>query len=324
MDDYLYSVIIPVYNAENSLDRCLISLLKANRTDVQIILINDGSVDNSEAICKKYASTNPNVFYMYQKNQGVSSARNKGIGSAKGKYILFVDSDDYVADNYFSSIDELVNTEDCDLGMFQVRWFGKRDAESQLKDGEWRGTSAVATICTWMREKKLYSLWSKVFRKELIKKNNLQFDESISISEDVCFVFLYCLHANCVKSISKTIYCVSEENDNSLSRQHKENLGEKLLTANRVMMKGLGEVCLPKEHTQAFQKALCRNYYRSAYSAAKQLRGIDDAITRRDRIKDICTLYGKDKMQMLNIENFMIALPVKLKFVRLIDLLVHH
>jgi len=100
-----YSVIIPVYNAANTLARCLDSLTPQLHENGEILLINDGSTDGSDIICKQYSAQYTNIRYFVQDNKGVSYARNACLEAATGEYILFVDSDDYVNENYFSIID---------------------------------------------------------------------------------------------------------------------------------------------------------------------------------------------------------------------------
>ena len=96
----MISIIVPVYNAHNTLKRCLDSILKQDFKDIQIIAINDGSSDDSLDILKEYAFIDKRIEVINQENQGVSVARNNGIASAKGEYIMFVDSDDYVEPDY--------------------------------------------------------------------------------------------------------------------------------------------------------------------------------------------------------------------------------
>ena len=95
-----YSIIIPVYNAEGTLRRCLDSLVGQQFSNYELLLINDGSTDGSDAICREYASTYSCVRYFAKENGGVSSARNLGLEQAEGEYILFADSDDYVSEDY--------------------------------------------------------------------------------------------------------------------------------------------------------------------------------------------------------------------------------
>ena len=102
-----YSVIIPAYNAEKTIRRCLDSLVSIIRDDVELLVINDGSGDRTGEICQEYAERYSNVRYFCKENGGVSSARNMGLDEAAGEYILFVDSDDFVTEEYFEISDNV-------------------------------------------------------------------------------------------------------------------------------------------------------------------------------------------------------------------------
>ena len=129
--DIRYSVIIPVYNAEKTIERCLKSLTDQNRQDVEIIVVNDGSNDDTASVIKRYADKNSSIIYVSQENSGVSVARNKGIDYASGIYITFVDSDDYVTEDYFRELDNMEN--DVDLCYFQRNIIGgKQIQETEL------------------------------------------------------------------------------------------------------------------------------------------------------------------------------------------------
>ena len=106
-----YSVIIPVYNSEKTIKRCIESITSQKRNDVEIIIINDGSTDMSEGFCKKLQNEYNNIVYIRKENGGVSSARNSGLSVAKGKYIMFVDSDDYVDDKCFEIFDNYTKSD---------------------------------------------------------------------------------------------------------------------------------------------------------------------------------------------------------------------
>ena len=126
-----YSVIIPIYNAEKTLSRCIDSLVRQDRKDVELILINDGSTDRSGEICKEYQQKCGNIRYFVQENRGVSAARNVGLAEAQGEYVLFVDSDDYVSQTYFEIIDAALVKEKADLLLFG---FSPESLVSQLSD----------------------------------------------------------------------------------------------------------------------------------------------------------------------------------------------
>ena len=100
----LISIIVPVYNVESYLKRCIESILNQTFRDFELILVNDGSTDNSEIICKEYALKDERIKYFYQRNKGVSEARNKGIDNSSGEYIQFIDSDDYVDENFLEIV----------------------------------------------------------------------------------------------------------------------------------------------------------------------------------------------------------------------------
>ena len=103
------SIIIPIYNVEIHLDKCISSIINQTYQNIEIILINDGSTDGSENICLKYASFDQRIKYFYKQNGGLSSARNFGLNKFSGDYVLFVDSDDSIALNTIKLIIELVN-----------------------------------------------------------------------------------------------------------------------------------------------------------------------------------------------------------------------
>ena len=101
-----YSVIIPVYNAAETLPRCLDSLVPQLREDTELLIINDGSTDQTETVCTSFAQKYPQIRAFSKDNGGVSSARNVGLDNARGEYVLFVDADDAVREDYFSVLDD--------------------------------------------------------------------------------------------------------------------------------------------------------------------------------------------------------------------------
>ena len=103
----LITVIVPVYNVEKYLRECIDSILAQTYPNVELILVDDGSKDNSGKICDEYATTNPNVIVIHSKNGGLSAARNKGLDKARGEFIMFVDSDDFIDSNTIDALYEL-------------------------------------------------------------------------------------------------------------------------------------------------------------------------------------------------------------------------
>lgn len=112
------TVIVPVYNQEHLLKRCVNSILNQDYTDFELILINDGSTDSSSQICDKYASKDSRIRVIHQPNSGVSLARQKGLDCASGEWILFIDSDDYVEPCAFTKISSYLNKSDIIISIF--------------------------------------------------------------------------------------------------------------------------------------------------------------------------------------------------------------
>ena len=102
-----FSIIVPVYNCQDYIARCIESVLNQNTKDMELILINDGSTDNTKEIIKQYAKENELIKIINKKNAGVSRARNDGLKKATGKYVLFLDADDYLSENYIKEIDSI-------------------------------------------------------------------------------------------------------------------------------------------------------------------------------------------------------------------------
>lgn len=114
------SVIVPIYNVEKQLNRCIESLLKQKIQQIQIILVNDGSTDNSGKIAKEYAKKFPDkILYLEKENGGLSDARNYGIKHATGEYLAFVDSDDYISDNLYTDLEKYLK-QDYDMIKFKI------------------------------------------------------------------------------------------------------------------------------------------------------------------------------------------------------------
>ena len=199
------SIIIPIYNGERYIVECLESILKQNYKSIEIIIIDDGSEDDSYNICKKYANDYSFIKIYHQENNGVSSARNYGLDNANGKYIYFMDSDDTININFFSIV--MQNIKNYDLITFN--WAAKyinyqRECGIQKKHILDSHTS-MELACSSDNSFQGY-LWNKVFLNKIIKENNLKFKENISICEDLVFVMQYLLYCTKVNSIDNILY----------------------------------------------------------------------------------------------------------------------
>lgn len=169
------SIIVPVYNAENTIERCIESILKQSYNNIELILIDDGSNDNSFKIINKYKNKK-NVVIIKQKNVGVSLTRNKGIKIANGEYIMFIDNDDFIDYDYVEKhINEIekTNSDVVISGYRRVDLNNKVLYEERLKDTYWSRYIITAP-------------WAKIFKKEFLVNHNIEF-LNYDIGEDVYF-----------------------------------------------------------------------------------------------------------------------------------------
>ena len=187
-----YSVIIPVYNVEKYIDRCLKSIISQNYDDLEIIVIDNGSTDSSGSICDTYASEYSNISVYHIENHGVGSARNFGLSKARGEFIYFVDSDDYLVGNLFAEFeDKLVH--DLDLLVFsyynsfeQEMTERNRTKKSLPYSGSYDKYSFTKIFKDLFLSDMLYTVWNKFYRRAFLIENNISF-EKYELGEDVRF-----------------------------------------------------------------------------------------------------------------------------------------
>ena len=227
------SVIIPVYNAEKWLSRCLNSLLKQSFKDFELILVNDGSTDGSGIICDSYSKADNRVRVIHKSNGGVSSARNLAIDSAKGEYITFCDADDEVLPGWLNDfIEGIGDTDLCMQGFITVDLNGGNPKPRIPRFYHWNDVTEFLEHI--MGAALLGYVYTKLFKRSIIQKHNLRFDEGIRFREDDLFVVNYLAHAYSCVSIDKSnyIYYMPAEckNYGMTSTAVTEKLGDAILT----------------------------------------------------------------------------------------------
>lgn len=194
----MVSVIIPVFNTEKYIGRCIESVLHSQYNEFEIIIIDDGSTDASAEICKYYSNRDSRINYYYQENAGVSVARNVGIEMARGEWIVFLDSDDYILDNYFNLIEEKGNGND--IIFFDSIWCGMKnkslDKDILLENDRFLDFVEKAILSQSLFDHRNVSARSpcaKAYNRFFLEKHNLRFPNGISIGEDELFnIQVYC------------------------------------------------------------------------------------------------------------------------------------
>lgn len=197
------SIIVPVFNAEKYIHRCIDSLLAQSFTNFELILVDDGSSDRSGQICDEYAAKDSRVSVFHKKNEGVSSARNLGLDNAKGEWISFVDSDDFVYEHFLDNFD--VNNNQC----FDLINQGLRIDKEFSGSNEFK-FSFVGDRNSWLNEATRNGTFGycviKLFKTQIIRNNNICFNTRVRFQEDELFVLSYLAACNLVKSVAKVGY----------------------------------------------------------------------------------------------------------------------
>ena len=188
----LISVIVPIYNAEKSLEKCIRSILSQTYNNFELILIDDGSKDNSLSICKQMADNDARVFVVRQDNAGASAARNRGMELAHGEWIVFVDSDDSVSPDYLKNLSATIKKEYTVLGVCGYSAFYNGNfSHKQVFCGGKYSLGDYNSLINKIYIHKYGFPWGKIYSKNIIDKYSLRFDENVCIAEDLLFMLKY-------------------------------------------------------------------------------------------------------------------------------------
>lgn len=204
----MISIIIPVYNCEQSISDCLDSLLCQTYKDIEIIVVDDGSTDKSAAVVNNICLQYPNVFLLHKRNGGVSSARNFGIECANGEHLMFVDADDIILNNHY--IEEFAQRRDSDYvvsGLTNRKYLQNgehTDLESRLEEAI--GNEAQSLPYAFFVNGFVHTSCSKLYKKVIIDQNSIRFPK-VRLSEDSFFNVEYLKHINMWELLNGTGYC---------------------------------------------------------------------------------------------------------------------
>lgn len=220
------SIIVPVYNVEKYLPKCLESLIKQTLKDIEIICVNDGSIDNSLAILKEFASKDSRIKIIDNQHQGVAKTRNTGIEQSTGEYIGFVDSDDYIDLDFFEKLYNSATKSNSDIAIASIL---KHKNFFNIYNAKYTKEETAITIQDKIKlceDKKhfFFYAWNKIYHSGFIKENNIKFSEG-QIYEDVMFAIKALYYSNKIISVYGTKYHYIEH-ENSLTKS-KDKTGEK-------------------------------------------------------------------------------------------------
>ena len=219
------SILIPVYNAENYIERCLNSIIKQNAFDnnVEIVIINDGSKDNSLAIINRYTTEHANIHVVSRENKGIGKTRNELIECCQGEYFWFIDADDYISEDALETTLPLLNDSAYDMILLSYNWISSNSTKQIIYDGEF--TSGLE-----LTDNGIYnnSVWTRIYRKSVIINNNIVFN-SFGMGEDFDFIFRLTPYIKAVKCIKRPLYnYMFNPNSaiNNINKKHQLKMSE--------------------------------------------------------------------------------------------------
>lgn len=194
------SIIIPIYKSEKYLRECINSIINQSFDDWELLLIDDGSPDKSGLICDEYAESDKRIHSFHKINGGVSSARNFGLKYIKGKWVMFIDSDDCLYSDAFRTLLECAETEDLDFvqssfnRIYQENQYGNIEIQKCTADEYVKSNQIITTV------------WGSIFKSDIIIKNKIMFNPHIKLGEDQLFLFEYLLHIRYARRLKDILY----------------------------------------------------------------------------------------------------------------------
>ena len=206
----MISVIVPIYNVEKYLPKCLESLVNQTYRDIEIILVDDGSPDRCPEICDAYAQKDRRIVVIHQKNGGVSSARNAGLRAARGAFIGFVDPDDWVQLKMYEVMLEAMNERQADMVVCGYEYYDEDGNLDEVRRYPCREDEIISQKEMMKRFSDIpptvrHVVWNKLFKRALL--NDLYFKEGLHASEDVLFLMDYVLKIKSAAVVHRPLYC---------------------------------------------------------------------------------------------------------------------
>jgi len=223
----LISVIMPIYNVEKYIKTSVDSILNQSFRDFELILIDDGSTDNSGELCDKYAAKDSRVRVFHIKNNGVSNARNVGLRHANGQYVYFCDGDDYIDDNAFQVMSDILRKYSIDLLIFGYYFEAhKVDKNGRLYIDRYSASFDYNSLYSSKEDIKkdlvnmwnkslMYNVWNKLYRLDIIRNQNIEFSTKLTMGEDLDFSNKYFVYCNSFYVLSDCFYHYIRERENS-------------------------------------------------------------------------------------------------------------
>lgn len=291
MEEKILSIIIPVYNAEKYVDRLLNNFLQQDLKKVEIILIDDGSMDNSLKICNEYARKSESIVVFHQENQGASAARNKGIELSKGRYIVFVDSDDSVSDNYVECICAICEKQQADLIQFDA-YIKKAEEVSKREFKIKEGYVELDDYFYHVLNQEVNEPWDKAYKADIIRRNGICFNTSMTVGEDVYLTLDFLSYVKTVYVLHEAYYYY-ERNDAGICSNAKLKHLDDLELLYENMKKFVKKMNLSEEAKHIAASAMLKGLFRTIGLVIKGGEKKRNIILKMDTLININELLQK-------------------------------
>lgn len=277
-DNPLFSVIVPAYNSEKYLEKCIQSVLQQDCTEFELLIVDDGSVDSTFELACRYANEECRIKVFHKENGGHTSARNKGLENSKGKYLIFLDSDDWLDPNVLTACKEEIDMHPVDIIVFgmtntannSLSYIGVKDGYYQIQN---ENSNILNSLIMNENGKCVFSrsLSAKCFRRELVYENQLSLPEKIKIGEDGAVFMVSSMKAKYV-SVKSDIHYNCLVRSDSISHSSDVDAFKRLPYLLQYLLKNLNE------SDMLFQEQFDRYVVSKLYSAAQfVVRGKKDS-----------------------------------------------
>ncbi|WP_299241390.1 glycosyltransferase [uncultured Aquimarina sp.] len=292
----LISVIIPIYNSEKYLDKCIRSIIGQTYSHLQILLVNDGSTDGSLDICKHLEKEDNRITVIDIPNGGVSNARNTGISMAKGTYLQFIDSDDYVDGLYIEHLFNTIQREKAQLSVCAIESlntdghiFDKWEVEESTLHFDHINKDVFLEL---IQKFLLFGPVNKLYKTDIVVNNGISFDRSLSYGEDLLFNFEYFKHINSIAVTNKVVYKYVHDNQESLSKKRYHNKTELAKRIHFVLLDFFDRIQLTdKESLGVLYNRLFDYFYNEIFIIVN-----DIGFTFREKYKEIKILLKEKEL----------------------------
>lgn len=314
----IVSIIVPVYNVEKYIEQCLQSIFNQSYKNIEVIIVNDGSTDNSKSIIKKFCNKYKNIIYIEQKNQGLSMARNRGLKEAKGNYIAFVDSDDYIDRNYIQDMYNEAIEKDSDIvicGYSKVCDNGTV-IENDLCGGKKQGLYSGKDVAEAMLDIEIKGYaWNKLYKNNYNFRESMKFEKDKKI-EDYYPVFRTIVSSQKVSIIKKSLYNYRQRETSIVNNSNNQLVNDFFYACSKII--DLAEKLNLKKEKIEFFKGNCYKLTMLNYMDLNSDKGFKLYFDFKRLGYDIYepSYYGLLKSSVFTSKDKLLILMYKMKILR--------